>query len=187
MHSQIVKFTKDSHLQRIKDSYFDEETERSLTVYEKDLSERLRYLYSKRLRDKYSKEQTLELYMKEYKVSRSTAYRHYDLSMQLHGEIDEVNLKAEKNIIRANYYFLYQKAVRNDDLELARRCMDSYCELFDFSKDGSEIDIDKIRANEYQISIDKLSKKLFSKQFDGGVVNMNLSAEDIDFEEMEDE
>src|SRR5690625_7397425 len=73
--SSIVKFNKDSHIQRIQASYVDDKIK--LSEFEEQMLERMKFVFSLRLKNKYSKQQAVSKLESEYKVSRATAYRDY--------------------------------------------------------------------------------------------------------------
>lgn len=185
MENRIVRYTQDSHFQRIRASYLEENIQ--LTEYEEKLAEQLKFIYTHRLKNKFSKQQVIDKIISVYQLSKATAYRRYDMSMQLFGEIDEVNVRAEKIILAEQYWHLYQMNLRERNWDAAKKALDSYKELFDFSKSEETMDFDKIKANNYHISLDRLSKSYFKKQISSGVFDFNMNAEDIDFEKIENE
>jgi len=181
MKDLIVKFNQDSTLQKIKAAYIDDSVK--LTESEEKLLEQLRYIFSLRLKNKFDKQQAIEKFMSEYGVSRATAYRYYSKSILLFGELDEIDRKAEKLVVAEQYWFIYQMQLRDRNWEAAKKTMDSYAALFDFSKSDIDVDPDKIKANKYRISISRDFYAYMKKKSAKGVVDMNMKIEDIEFEE----
>ena len=188
--SQIVKFNKDSSLQRIRASFLDDTI--SLTPKEIDIKEKCRYVFTLRLKNKYSRSQAIEMLMKEYaqsedKVSIATAYRIYNKAMFIYGELDNTDTRAERTILRENYYNLYQLALKEKKVELAKKILDSYRELFDFDVETSELEAGKLKPNEYKISVNKVVTKMVRDTLQNGIVDFNAyPAEDVEYTEIQD-
>jgi hypothetical protein len=189
--SQIVKFNKDSSLQRIRASFLDDTI--SLTPKEEDTKEKCRYVFTLRLKNKYSRSQAIEMLTKEYaqsenKVSVATAYRIYNKAMFIYGELDDTDARAERMILREHYFNLYQLALKDKEIELAKKILDSYRELFNFDIDDNELDPGKLKAHEYHIKIPRDVIKQMREQLKTGVVDFNSypDVEDIDFKEVKD-
>lgn len=178
-----VKFNKDNLFQQIKASYLDDSFE--LTPQAKEKKNRLRHIFSLRLRNKYSRHQVIELTQKEYGISQSTAYRDYNWAMQLFGELDKTDKNAERMVLAEAYWQLYQVALKNKDIEQARKALDSYRCLFNFDDSEVEIDPNKIQAHEYHIHISRESSKVLRQALRSGVVDLNnVQAQEIEYEEM---
>jgi hypothetical protein len=189
--SQIVKLNKDSSLQRIRASFLDDTI--SLTPKEEDTKEKCRYVFTLRLKNKYSRSQAIEMLTKEYaqsenKVSVATAYRIYNKAMFIYGELDDTDARAERMILREHYFNLYQLALKDKEIELAKKILDSYRELFNFDIDDNELDPGKLKAHEYHIKIPRDVIKQMREQLKTGVVDFNSypDVEDIDFKEVKD-
>lgn len=189
---QIVKFNKDSSLQRIRASFLDESV--SLTPKEEDTKEKCRYLFTLRLKNKYSRSQAIEMFIRDFstqekKVSTATAYRLYNKAMFIYGELDETDARAERMILREHYFNLYQLALKDKEIELAKKILDSYRELFDFDIDDNELDPGKLKAHEYHIKVPRYLQKIMKEELSKGSVNFNKypNIEDISYKEVEDE
>ncbi len=184
----IVKFNQDSPLQKIKASFLDDTIE--LSPKQKKIKEQIRFAFTLRLKNKYSPSQTVEFLQKEYPtISTATAYRIYQKAMYVFGEIDQTDIKAEKVVLREHYYNLYQLALKEKDIELAKKVLDSYRELFDFNIKEDDIDAGKLKAHQYNVVIDKETRKMMRDQLSKGVVDFNEypNIEDVEFKEVEDE
>lgn len=188
---QIVKYNKDSSLQKIRASFLDDTID--LTDKEEDTREKVRYIFTLRLKKKLSRSQAIEMFIKEYSteekpVSQATAYRIYNKAQFIYGEIDDTDARAERMVLREHYFNLYQLALRDKEYEEARRCLDSYKELFDFESQDSEIDPGKLKAHEYHIKVSREVQKQMKKQLDDiGVVDFNSypDIQDIEYTEVE--
>ena len=182
---ELTKFSKDSLYQRISASYIDENFQ--LLPAEEAVKTRLRHIHGLRLSNKYSKHQAIQIHIREMGVSQATAYRDYSWAMQIFGDIEKSDLQAERLILAERYWELYQRALKKDELEQARRALDSYKSLFNFDKEEKEINFDKITAHEYHIKMSRKSFKILREALSTGVVDFNdLSANDIDYEEVEE-
>ena len=183
---ELTKFSKDSLYQRISASYIDENFQ--LLPAEEAVKTRLRHIHGLRLSNKYSKHQAIQIHIREMGVSQATAYRDYSWSMQIFGELDKSDLQAERLILAERYWELYQRALKKDELEQARRALDSYKSLFNFDKEEKEINFEKITANEYHIRMSRKSAKMLRAALTSGVVDFNnLPATDTDYEDITDD
>lgn len=183
---ELTKFSKDSLYQRISASYIDENFQ--LLPAEEAVKTRLRHIHGLRLSNKYSKHQAIQIHIREMGVSQATAYRDYSWAMQIFGDIEKSDLQAERLILAERYWELYQRAIKKDELEQARRALDSYKSLFNFDKEEKEINFEKITANEYHIRMSRKSAKMLRAALASGVVDFNsLPATDTDYEDITDE
>lgn len=150
--------------------------------------ERMKYVFSLRLKNKYSKQQAVLKCKEEFSVSLATAYRDYAASTVLFGELDDVDNRGEKIILREEYWFLYQQLIKDRNWPEAKKVLDSYKDLFDFSDRDGEIEPDKIAAHSYYIKMSKQLERALSKTLNDGVINLNdMDVEDIEFKEVKDE
>ena len=183
---ELTKFSKDSLYQRISASYIDENFQ--LLPAEEAVKTRLRHIHGLRLSNKYSKHQAIQIHIREMGVSHATAYRDYSWAMQIFGDIEKSDLQAERLILAERYWELYQRALKKDELEQARRALDSYKSLFNFDKEEKEINFEKITANEYHIKMSRKSAKMLRAALTSGVVDFNnLPATDTDYEDITDD
>lgn len=183
---ELTKFSKDSLYQRISASYIDENFQ--LLPAEEAVKTRLRHIHGLRLSNKYSKHQAIQIHIREMGVSQATAYRDYSWAMQIFGDIEKSDLQAERLILAECYWELYQRALKKDELEQARRALDSYKSLFNFDKEEKEINFEKITANEYHIKMSRKSAKMLRAALTSGVVDFNnLPATDTDYEDITDD
>jgi len=183
---ELTKFSKDSLYQRISASYIDENFQ--LLPAEEAVKTRLRHIHGLRLSNKYSKHQAIQIHIREMGVSQATAYRDYSWAMQIFGDIEKSDLQAERLILAERYWELYQRALKKDELEQARRALDSYKSLFNFDKEEKEINFEKITANEYHIRMSRKSAKMLRAALASGVVDFNnLPATDTDYEDITDD
>lgn len=183
---ELTKFSKDSLYQRISASYIDENFQ--LLPAEEAVKTRLRHIHGLRLSNKYSKHQAIQIHIREMGVSQATAYRDYSWAMQIFGDIEKSDLQAERLILAERYWELYQRALKKDELEQARRALDSYKSLFNFDKEEKEINFEKITANEYHIKMSRKSAKMLRAALTSGVVDFNnLPATDTDYKDITDD
>lgn len=182
----IVKYTKDNAFQRIKAWYIDEN---SVTLNDDDVKkkDRMVHIWSLRLNNKYSRNQVIQIAMRDHKVSQATAYRDYVLSQQLFGDIDNINIAAERMVLAESYWNLYQMALKKGQEETARKCLDSYKSLYNFLDTTQKVDPKKLEASNYVLKLPRNANKLITKMLTEGVVDFNsLGAEDVEFKEVID-
>lgn len=182
----IVKYTKDNAFQRIKAWYIDEN---SVTLSDEDVKkkDRMIHIWSLRLNNKYSRNQVIQITIRDHKVSQATAYRDYVLAQQLFGDIDNVNIAAERMVLAESYWNLYQMALKKGQEETARKCLDSYKSLYNFLDTTQKVDPKKLEASNYVLKLPRNANKLITKMLTDGVVDFNaLGAEDVEFQEVKD-
>ena len=183
----IVKYTRDSAFQRIKASYIDE---KSVTLSPDDIirKDRMIHVWGLRINNKYSRQQSIQIIMKNYSISQATAYRDYTLSMQLFGDIDQVNVAAERMVLAEGYWNLYQMALKKGNEETARKCLDSYKSLYNFNDTTQKVDPKKLEASVYKMVLPRGASKLIHAMFETGIADFNsLGAEDVEFKEVNDD
>ena len=182
----LMKFKKDISFQRIKASYLDE-TSVELTAKELEKKKRMSHAWGLRLNNKYSAHQTIHILMKEYSISQATAYREYNMAMQIFGDLDETNIAAERLILKEALWNAYQKAVKQGNVELEVKALKEYRSLFNFDENENQIDPEKIQAHEYHIRIPKQLYKKFDAMVLGGAMDFaNLDVEDIAYQEVQE-
>ena len=182
---EVIKYDKEGTYQRIKASHLDESI--TLSPTEARIKERLRHLYGLRLSG-YAKHQALQIHCQEMNVSEATAYRDYAYAMLIYGELDRADRNAERVVLAERYWDLYQRALKANDLEQARKALDSYKSLFNFDAEEQQIDLEKIQAHIYNIRLGRDVRKILHKTIGTGVVDFNaLTAEDVDFEEIKEQ
>lgn len=180
----IVKFTKDSIFQKIKAWYIDE-TSVDLTPKELERKERLEHVWSLRKNNKYSPAQAVQILKRDHNISMATAYRDYAMAMNIFGDLDQVNIAAEKLILAESYWNLYQMALKKGVEETARKCLDSYKSLFNFNDTGDKIDPKKLEASVYKLNLPRGTKNILESMFETGVVDFNnITAENVTWKEV---
>lgn len=179
---ELTKFSKDNTFQLIKASFLDDTIELSDEALEK--KKRLRHAFAMRLNNKYNKGQVLKVLRKEYGISQATAYRDYNMAMELLGELDKTDKSAEKLVIAQGYWDIYQRNLKKGKDEIALRALEKYQALFDFEDNGEVIDPNKIQANVYNIHMSRKGNKILKKVLAEGVVDFNSMAEDAEYEDV---
>lgn len=181
----IVKFTKDSIFQKIKAWYIDPD---SNVLSEKEINrkDRLSHAWSLRKNNKYSSSQVVQILKRDHNISEATAYRDYGMAMNIFGDLDQVNVAAERLILAESYWNLYQMSLKKGNEETARKCLDSYKSLFNFDDTGDKIDPKKLEASVYKLNLPRGAKNMLENMFENGVVDFNnLTAEDVRFKEVD--
>lgn len=183
---ELSKFKKDSSFQRIKASYLDESSV-ELTEREAEKKKRMSHAWSLRLNNKYSTYQVIQILMRDHGISQASAYREYNMSMQIFGELEATTLAAERQILKEAFWNEYQKAVKAGNGDLAVKALKEYKEISNIDKNENEIDPNKIQAHEYNIRMPRRIYKMMDKEFAYGVVDFNnLEIEDAEFREVEE-
>lgn len=183
----LVKYTRDSSFQRIKAWYIDENSVQ-LSPKDEQLKSRLMHIWSLRFREKYSRAQVIQIVIKHYDISQATAYRNYALAQELFGEIDAVNVAAERLVIGEALWELYREAKEEGDIKSAVRALEKYLALFPETSDADKVDPRKLEASQYIMQIPRGTSDILNRIITGGVVDFNtIEAEDVEFKEVADE
>ena len=183
----IAKYNKASSEERIKASFLSDDV--VLTPEDQVIKERCIFMFNLRLKKKYSRSQAIVFFEKEYDVSYSTANRIYNKAMLFFGELDFVHIRAERHILSEQYWQLYQKALRNEDIDQAGKMLERYGKLRDVEKSESELDFGKAKSNSYNIKIPRdIIKALRTAINENGVLDFNQypEAEEVPYTELID-
>lgn len=157
--SILAKFNKDDTFQRLRAHHFDPDNY-PITVKETEILDRIKMLFMYRSRNKYSKLQAVQQVAKDFSVHQATVYRDYKLMTEIYGEIDEVDVRAEKMFTRNEYYFLYQQMLKERDWQGALKALEKYDATFP-EIDPNEADPEKLAAQNFKIKMTReMSKKL---------------------------
>lgn len=157
--SILTKFNKDDTFQRLRANHFDPD-KYPITQKESEILERIKRLFLYRSKNKYSKLQAVQKVAEEFKVHQSTVYRDYKMMTEIYGEVDEVDVRAEKMFTRNEYYFLYQQMLKERDWQGALKALEKYDATFP-EIDPNEADPEKLAAQTFHIQMSReMSKKL---------------------------
>lgn len=177
----LIKFKDDTHFDNIRAHFIN--PDHQLTDFEAKKFERIKQLFSLRLKNKYSRQQAINRLLDDYPdISAATAYREYQMMSDLYGEIEAVNRAAERLFDRENYYFLYQQLLKDRNWEAAAKVYEKYENTFPDEK-GDEIDPDRINNHIYQLKISASVQRIFKKKFDDSPV-LDFNATDAEFEKL---
>lgn len=184
---ELSKFTKNNLLQRLKNNYIDDENNKlePADVEKKNLLEKI---WGLRVGNKYHQQDIISILMRPKNrggegLSRSTAYRNYVLSQQLFGELDVVDIAAEKVVARAVFHDIYIKALKKGDLKNMTKAYENY--MKHIPEDMSDkIDPEMLKASVFRQVLPKEVKNMFKKAAERGVVDlMFIDAEDVEWKE----
>lgn len=182
----IVKFTKDNSFQRIKAWYVNEDSV-VLSEKEEKLKDRLMHIWSLRINNKYTQHQIIQIIVRDYKVSHSTAYRNYPLAMHLFGDLDQVNLAAERMVLAEKFENLYQMALKKGNEDAAVRALTQLKSLYNFHDTSQKVDPKKLEASVFKMILPRPVKKMYKNMRKKGVVDlMCIDAEDVEWKSAEE-
>lgn len=190
---EIAKFTKNNLLQRLKNNYIDD----AFPLEKEDIEKKILFekIWSLRVGNKYQQHDVINILMRSKDrggegLSRSTAYRSYQMSQQLFGELDKVDTAAELAVARSVFHDLYILAKKQGDLKTATKAYENYVKLIPEDR-SNDIDPNKLQASVYKEVIPTAGKKMFRNAAKRGVVDlMFFTPEDVDdahFEEVKNE
>lgn len=184
---ELAKFTKNNLLQRLKNNYIDDE-EFPLAPADMEKKRLLEKIWGLRVNNKYHQQDIITILMRPTNrggegLSRSTAYRNYVLSQQLFGELDVVDIAAEKVVARAVFHDIYIKALKKGDLKNMTKAYENY--MKHIPEDMSDrIDPEMLKASVFRQILPKEVKNMFKKAAERGVVDlMFIDAEDVEWKE----
>ena len=185
----LVKFHKNDQFIRIKNSYIDDSQE--LTAEDIAKRERLEKIHALRFESKYSRKETIQIILRDHKntdgtpVSRATAYRDYDMAMQIFGDIDSLDRNIERMVISERYLAIAKKASKDGNLEAELKAIQAYEKSL-----GPEIknpleELIKYKSVEVKVKLSPKQKKIFESIMGNGVVDFNnFDAEDIEYQDV---
>lgn len=181
----LVRFSKDSTFQRIKGSFLDDNAV-VLTPKEQEKKARMMQVWGLRINNKYSTHQAIQIIIRDHNISQATAYREYNMAMEIFGNLDASNVAAERLILKESLWNAYQKAVKAGNLELEIKALKEYKDLARLDADENAIDPDKLQAHEYHIRVNRRAYKILDIMMErGGFDFNNIDVDDIDYQEVE--
>lgn len=179
----LIKFKDDTHFDNIRAHFISPEF--SISEFEQQKFDRIKTLFSLRLKNKYSRQQAINRLLDDNPdISQATAYREYQMMAELYGEIEAVNRSAERLFDRENYYFLYQQLLKERNWEAAAKVYEKYTNTFP-PENENEIDPDRIANHEYHLKIPASVVKIFKKKFGESPV-LDFNATDAEFETLQE-
>ena len=195
--SILAKFNKDDTFQRLRAHHFDPENY-PITPKETDILNRIKMLFLYRTRNKYSKLQAVQKVASEFDVHQSTVYRDYKLMTEIYGEIDEVDIRAEKMFTRNEFYFLYQQMLKDRNWDGALKALEKYDATFP-EIDPNEADPEKLAAQVFNMQMTREMKKKLDELLNGSLSSKSspkeidpvidfkfLDVEDVDYKIVKD-
>lgn len=176
MAKSLIKFKDDTHFDAIRAHFLDPDF--SLSDFEREKFERIRTLFSLRLKNKYSRQQAINRLLDDNpNISQATAYREYKMMTELYGEVEAVNRAAERLFDRENYYFLYQQLLKDRNWEAAAKVYEKYVNTF------PEEEKTPLPEHEYHLKIPASVMKIFKEKFSKSAV-LDFNATDAEFENL---
>ena len=173
--------SQDNTFQKLRAHYLNPESH-PISETEQDQLDRAVFMFSHRIKHKYSKQDVLELVQRKFNISERTAYRDYKLMEALFNDPEKIDMQIEKLFIRESFYDLYKKLYKQGRYEKAGRMLEKYEATF--PKDDNRLDPEKFMKHVYNISMPREWNKPMKSQIDkNGVFDFNnLDVEDIPFE-----
>lgn len=193
-NNQLKVASSDRHFENVLAYYMDDsapEEERlaKLSDTDKELKKRWEAAFTSLLEFR-SPEDAVKRLMNLFGVSKATAYRDVQRCEMLFGSFKNFNKEAWRYISIERKHKLYQMAIKEKDFELAYKIDKEVDKLLGLHEEDSPIDLEKIKAQNYDIIMslkqERLVKQIMNQQKNKGVVDMNVGAVDIDFEELKD-
>lgn len=167
----VVKFQKDSVLQRIKASYIADDVK--LNEHEKEIKKRLIHFHALVFDKRYSKHQAIKIHCREMNVSKATAYRDALQAEYIMGNVLKVNVDFERALLMEAFFNAYQRALKKGDILAEVKALKEYKSLIDFKAAADGINPEKLVASEFHIKLHVEARKMLKSAIDRGVVDMN--------------
>lgn len=137
--SQLVSSKRKGDLDKIRDFYFEG---KPLTPRAEEKLTRMRFANTSMLSGN-SRQQTVDMICEEYKVGDSQAYEIVRDTMLVFGEIAEADKRGMRHIITERYERLYQKAEKEENLEVQEKILGQLAKLHGLHE-GDIFDITQI-------------------------------------------
>lgn len=171
-------------MQRIRAHFLDSSVK--ISDHEKLKLERLTYLFSLRLKKRYSKEQALKKIREKYNISTATSYRDYQEMTLLFGDLDLVEQRVEVMFHRENYHFLYRKLKKEKKWEAAAKVYEKYVNTFPEIEEDEEYL--ELRTKKYIMKMDKALEKIVKEKLSSQpVIDLNkIDFQDVDYKKVDD-
>ncbi|QQV91413.1 hypothetical protein Leef1_47 [Polaribacter phage Leef_1] len=172
---------KDNSTENILASFF-EERDIDLTPYEIDRKAKIEFTF-KRIVDADSLFDPVDMIMRKYEMSLSSAYRLINETELIFGGVRKFNKEAWKFIQIERKRKIIGLALKDKNLELAAKLERDIDKILDFGKEEGVFDPDKIKTQNYDVVISEKQNALiehFLNQKEK--INMNLPETiDVDF------
>lgn len=178
---------KDTHFENILASYIDEKNI-VLSPLEEDMKKRWMAAFSLLL-NFHSREQAVKVLQQQFDgISQATAYRDINRALALFGDVTKSQKEGWRYIIFEYNQKLFQMATKDKHLEAMGKCLDRMIKLADLDKEESNFNPEKLRAQEYNISVPKMMEKMIMSLLSKGSVDLNnFAAQDIPYEDVKNE
>ena len=174
---------KDSTFDRIFSWYIDQSSVK-LSDKEQEIQQRWSAAWSL-LMNYHSMEQAVAVHMKEFDLSRAQSYRDLKSAVNLFGNVTKTEKEGRRYVLYEYSMKVFQLALKKGDLETAGRMIERMSKLMRLDAAEDEIvNPEKLEASEYKIQLPKEIRDQLVMMVNKGFVDLNESAEDIDFEEL---
>lgn len=150
-----VEKSKDTLLDRLYDSYLDEEAEKSLSETEKEKRSIIEAAWSL-LVNYHSFEQSVPLLMSRFELSRATAYRMLNNATKLFGDVTQTSKQGLRHILYEYSMKVFQLAAtqKPPDLKQMNTAIKNMAMLKGLNaEDTSAFDAELLQAHTYLIQI----------------------------------
>lgn len=188
----LVKFTLNDQFLRIKNSYLDDSLQ--LSPDDEFKRERLEKIHALRFENKYSRKEALSIIIRDFKnkdgspISRATAYREYDMAMQIFGDIDALDKNIEKMVIAERYLAIAKKASKDNNLETELKALQAYEKILGPEVKDPLSELMKYKSVKIVTKLSSKQKKAFEAFMSNGIADFNsFDAEEVDYEEVNDD
>lgn len=188
---EVAKFSQNNLLQRLKNNYIDDE-EYKLEPGDLEKKNLLEKIWALRINNKYQQEDIIKILMRPKDrsgegLSRTTAYRYYNLSQQLFGELDFVHAAAELAVARSRFHDMYIQSYKIGDFKTANKAYENYVKLIPEDQNNL-VDPEKLKASVYKEVIPPAGRKMLRNAAKRGVVDLMFfrpeDVTDAQFEEI---
>ncbi len=184
MNGLMTQSRKDNTIENLMAHYFDERAI-NLTPVEKDQKKRCEAAFTMLIEDD-SITKTVKKLMSLFKISQTTAYRTINMAEQLFGSVKKFNKDAWRFIQIERKRRLIKTLKKEKQWDLVVKLEGQIDVLLDFDKGDLLFDPDKIKSQDYDITVSKSMQDALVKAILKGPIDMNeLEVEDIVHEEVD--
>jgi hypothetical protein len=136
----------------------------------------------------HSKEQAMSVLVTDGS-SRAQAYRYINSALAIFGDILKNNKEAKRYLIEEDLMRLQQRAITAKDGALELKVIAQRIKIGGFDKDiDPKFDPEKLKAQTYILKVHPSVLKTIESRSEGGSIDFNdLDAEDVDYQEVNDE
>lgn len=148
---------------------------------------RAKFIYNKMIEGEKSREIIVSA-MKHFEMSERQMYLDMKLAREVFGSVEKMEKNIQRAMVDNKAKEILKKAINEDNLKEANSAIKNLIKLHNLDKENPELpDFSKLDPSLYTIILDQQGMEITDKMTDQGVIDLSKVAEDIPYEDIEDE